>query len=126
MSEEALNEIRRKWLPIYMLVLLSLIFVILHLIINYRHTGNAMYINWAVPTALLAAYIAYAISKLLRIKIPIYHYYKTIKCIKCGYEITRETEGGEYLFSKVGKCPKCSGDMIILKLYRKKSYRRIL
>jgi len=125
-SEELLRELRRKWLPIYVLLLLSLVFVLLHLAVNYMNTGNTTYVNWAIPVVFFALYTAYALSKLLRTRIPVYHYYRVIKCAKCGYEITEEIKEGDYLFREHGECPKCSGVLLVSKIYRKKSLRGVL
>ena len=126
MSEEFLRELRRKWLPIYVLLLLSLVFVLLHLTINYVHTGNAAYANWALPIVFFTLYTAYALSKLLRTRIPVYHYYRVIKCTKCDYEVTEEIKEGDYLFREHGKCPKCLGILLVSKIYRKKSFKGVL
>mgnify|MGYP000108934945 CR=1 FL=1 len=125
MSEEFLSEMRRKWVPIYILALLSIVFITAHLILNYIHTKNSMYINWLIPLLFLAMYILFSFSRLLKMKISVYTYYRVIRCTKCGYEEVGKTEGKTYLFSREGKCPKCSGDMVVVKVYKKKTLKGI-
>lgn len=41
----------------------------------------------------------------------------TKKCLSCNYVLSRPYEKEDYVGKKEGKCPKCSGDMIITAIY---------
>ncbi len=42
----------------------------------------------------------------------------TIECLNCSYKMVRKFERGDYVFKRIGECPKCRGEMIISSIYR--------
>jgi len=125
-SEEVLARMRRKFFPLYLIGLLASIIFLAHLILNYLYTGKEQYLTLSMLTGLFSAYLAYSLAKLLRMKIPINTYHKVVRCTQCDYETEAEAKGGEILFGDAGSCPKCGGEMIVQKIYRKKQLKGIL
>ncbi len=39
------------------------------------------------------------------------------KCLSCNYVLSRPYEKEDYVGRKEGKCPRCSGDMMITAIY---------
>jgi len=48
-----------------------------------------------------------------------YHVITTESCQSCDFKNVRDFRKGDYVFQKVGKCPKCGGDLLIVSIYRK-------
>ncbi len=47
-----------------------------------------------------------------------------VKCRKCGYEIERDYEPGDFISLVKGKCPKCGGELIVKAIYSVKLEER--
>ena len=118
MSIERIYEVKKQWLPIYLVLLVVAILVSIHLALMYQYTKEDNYAVYTLLSLLFAGYLGYGIAKLFRVKIPRYRYVKVLQCESCGYSENGVMQKGDYLHKEAGMCPRCGGKMLIVALFR--------
>lgn len=122
---EKIYEVKRRWLPVYLVVLIAIILLILHFGILAYYTKKENYTAYAFMLGLLGSYMGINIAKLLKVPIPKYKILKMSRCSSCGYSVEREVTGrGDYISKEEGSCPKCGGKIVIAGIYRVKIEER--
>jgi len=117
-SIERIYEVKKQWLPVYVVLLIVAILVSIHLALMYQYTKEDNYAVYTLLSLLFAGYMGYGIAKLFRVKIPKYKYVKVVQCESCGHSENGVMEKGDYLYREAGTCPKCGGRMLVVALYR--------
>ncbi|RLE82040.1 MAG: hypothetical protein DRJ51_02520 [Thermoprotei archaeon] len=59
-----------------------------------------------------------------KIRIPEMSLVEVLKCNKCGYVEKRRPQKGDFVFKKVGECPKCGGVIFIESIYKEVKARK--
>ena len=117
--DEKLFEIKRKWIPVYFILLIGLIILAIHFILMAYFTNNQDYASFSLLTLVAAGYIGYNLSKFLNTTISKYTTVKLLTCKKCGYSNEdKNVDKEDYVMKEDGICPKCGGKMIIEGIYR--------
>lgn len=120
MSGDVVYSIRRRWLPIYIILLVATIAIMLGLGYLYLKSGSTDYLSSILLVALFAAYIAWSISKIMRVKIAPRKLISLVKCTHCDYSEERDYRKGDYVFKELDRCPKCDeGRLYISGIYLK-------
>ncbi|RLE99569.1 MAG: hypothetical protein DRJ57_02155 [Thermoprotei archaeon] len=117
MSEEKLYEFRRRWLPVYLVLLIALALVTVHLVAMYFFTGNTNYANLAVLSCLAAYFFYSGFQRLRRIRLTRRRVVELVKCTECGYSEERGHTAGDYVFKVKGRCPRCGAEMRVVAIY---------
>lgn len=123
MSEEKLYEFRRRWLPVYLVLLIALALVTVHLVVMYLFTRNTNYANLAVLSSLAAYFLYNGFQRLRRIKLTQSRILELVRCSQCGYSEERSHSAGDYVFKVKGVCPRCGGEMRVVAIYSVKLER---
>lgn len=126
MSKDIVYSIKKRWLPVYIILLVATIVLMLGLGYLYLKSGSTDYLSSILLVALFAAYIAWSISKVIKIKIAPKKLVSLIKCTHCDHSEERNYEKGDYVFKDLGRCPKCSkGRLYISGIYLKGEEEKI-
>ena len=124
MSEERLYQIKRRWVPIYLLLFLAMVIVTVHLVLMYVNTGSDSYMNFLIISGLFTAYIFYSLVRLYRIRIVAYDYFEEIRCTSCDYKEIVRARKGDYIYKELGRCGKCGeGTLFVAGIFREERRR---
>ena len=117
--DEKILEIKKKWVPIYFIILIGLIVLTIHFLLMAYFTSNQDYASFSLLTLVAAGYIGYNLSKFLNATISVYTTVKLLRCEKCGYTYEdKNVEKNDFILKENGKCPKCGGPTTIIGIYR--------
>jgi len=117
--DERILEIKKKWIPVYFILLMALIVLVLHFILMAYFTKKQDYVNFALITLAAAGYIGYNLSKFLNTTISTYTIVKLVRCTNCNYSYEdTNVQKEDYILKEVGECPKCKGKTLIAGIYR--------
>ena len=117
MSERRLAELKARWLPIYLVLMIALILIAAHLAIMYITTGDTAYANLAVISG-VGIYLVYSgLNRLRKLKITRIRLVEVLSCYACGYSEQRVPEAGDYVFKTKGECPKCGSRLVVSAIY---------
>lgn len=119
MAEDLAARIKKKWVPVYVVLLAATIVLLAGLYYLYMLTGSSDYSTAGLLDAAAVAYIAWSLYKLVGLKFKPREVVTLVECGKCGYREERPYEPGDYFFKEKGKCPKCGGPLYIAGVYVK-------
>ncbi len=123
MSEEKLAELKSRWMPVYLVLIVALALVAVHMLIMYVHTGDAAYANLAVLSA-MGVYLAFTgLNRLRRIRVTRMRVVELLKCESCSYAEEKNVEPSDYVLKEKGMCPKCGGKLLVFGIYSIKESR---
>ncbi len=114
MSVDAVVQVKRRWLPVYVLLLAGGLLLMVALLYFYFRTSSESYLSGLILLTLIEGYVGWSLYKLLSVKPEAKTLVTLLRCENCGYEVEREYRDGDSLFSKAGKCPKCGNDSVIV------------
>ena len=103
----------QRWIPTYVVLLLSLVMLTAALLLLYLKTGSDTYLSVAILMALIAAYTGWSFARLLSLKPPVRTLVSLLKCNSCGYETVRAFKEGDRLFLEADACPRCGRRMTV-------------
>lgn len=119
--DETIVNLKKKWLPIYVVALVASIVILVALLYLYFSTNYDQYMSGALLVAMLVAYISWSLGRLLKIRPASTQLLTLLKCDTCGYEEERNYAEGDALFQEKGVCPKCnSGKMVVMGIFVRK------
>ncbi len=107
-------KIKRRWLPIYIVLLTATIIIAGGLIYLYYKTGSFDYLSTSLLVALFSSYILWSMVKIIRIKVAPKRLVVMVRCMKCGYSEERGYNKGDFIFKNVGECPKCQSPTLYI------------
>jgi len=119
MGDDVVSRLKRRWLPVYVLLLAASLVVLGGLIYLYYLTESTDYATAAMVAAFFALYIGWSIYKVAGLKFKPRRVVTLVKCEKCGYSEEREYERGDFFFKEKGVCPKCGGPLLVAGIYVK-------
>ncbi len=114
-----MSKLKKKWLPVYAVLLVASLVVLAGLIYLYFLAKSTDYTTAAMVASFFVLYIGWSIYKVASLKFKPRKVVSLIKCEKCGYSEEREYEKGDFFFKDKGVCPKCGGKMIVAGIYVK-------
>ncbi len=103
----------QRWIPTYIILLMSLALLTLALLLLYLRTGSDAYLSGAILMALIATYTGWSFARLLSLRSASRTLVTLLKCSSCGYETARAFKDGDRLFSEADACPRCGGKMVV-------------
>jgi len=116
-SAERLAELKARWLPVYLVLLVAVALLVIHLALMYLLTGNSAYVNLALLSA-LALYFLYAnFDRLRKLRVERRRLVEVLACGACGYREERDHESGDYVLKEKGACPRCGGTLIVAAIF---------
>lgn len=116
--DEMIAQLKRKWIPIYLALLLATLGVTIALLRLWISTNNEQYFSAALLSLMLSSYISWYLVKVLRVKQTPRQLLTLVRCETCGYEEARLYTEGDALFQAKGTCPKCGkGDLVVVGIY---------
>lgn len=123
MSEEKLAELKSRWMPVYLVLIVALALVTVHMLIMYAYTHDTVYANLAV-LSVMGVYLAFTgLDRLRKVKITRMRMVELLKCESCDYTEEKNTEPGDYVLKQKGACPKCGGRVVVFGIYSIKETR---
>jgi len=117
MSYEKLAELKARWLPVYLILLVVVVLLVIHFVVMYFMTGNAIYANLAVLTGLAIYFFYVGFDRLRKMKIERKRLLEVISCSSCGFREERDHEVGDYVFKEKGPCPKCGAPLLVTAIF---------
>lgn len=124
-ESDMLSQIRKKRLPIYIVLLIGGILLIGALLILYYKTNSDTYLSGALLLIMIEGYVAWSLYKLISLKSEKKYLITRLRCESCGYETEREFKEGDSLFKIEGDCPKCkSGKLVIEAIFLRIEHSR--
>ncbi|MCS7104209.1 MAG: hypothetical protein NZ954_01405 [Thermofilaceae archaeon] len=123
MSFEKLAELKARWLPVYVVLLIVVIVIALHLALMYFMTNESSYANLALLTLFAAYFLLTGIDRLRKMKITRMRFMEVVSCENCGFSEERNHEAGDYVLKTKGSCPKCGTPLIVSAIYSIKEQR---
>lgn len=117
MSAEKMAELKARWLPVYLILLLVAVLLAIHFIVMYVITGNAIYANLAVFTGFAIYFFYVGFDRLRKMKIEKKRFLEVVSCSSCKFREEREHEVGDYVFKEKGQCPKCGGQLLVTAIF---------
>jgi hypothetical protein len=116
-SFEKLAEMKARWLPVYLVLLIAVALLAAHFVIMYFLTGNAGYANLALLSAFAIYFLYTGLDRLRKLKITRTRLVEVVSCDACGFREERDFEAGDYVFKPKGACPKCGGPLAVTAVY---------
>jgi hypothetical protein len=87
--------------------------------ITTRTTNAALLLVIGFAGLGLSTYILFQTRRrVMRLSLEIPPVLTTTACPKCGFKNVREFERGDFIFKKVGPCPKCNDPLLVSAIYR--------
>jgi predicted nucleic-acid-binding Zn-ribbon protein len=117
MSYEKMAEMKARWIPVYVVLIVAAALVAAHFIIMYFVTGNSGYANLALLTGFSIYFLYTGLDRLRKLKITRMRFVEVVACEACGFKEERELETGDYVFKTKGPCPKCGGSLTVTAIY---------
>jgi|YelNatPaOPRAMG01_1025707.scaffolds.fasta_scaffold51178_1 predicted nucleic-acid-binding Zn-ribbon protein len=117
MSYEKMAEMKARWIPVYLVLIVAAALVAAHFIIMYFMTGNSGYANLALLTAFAIYFLYTGLDRLRKLKITRMRFIEVVTCEACGFREEKELETGDYIFKQKGPCPKCGGPLTVTAIY---------
>lgn len=116
-SFEKLAELKARWLPVYLILLIAVALLAVHFVTMYFVTGNPSYANLALLSAFAIYFLYTGFDRLRKLKIARTRLVEVVSCDSCGFKEEREFEVGDYVFKPKGACPKCGGPLVVAAIY---------
>lgn len=117
MSSERIAELKARWLPVYLVLLVAVALLIAHFVALYAMTGKTGYANMAVLTALAGYFLYINFDRLRKIKVERRRVVELVSCPSCGFREERGLEAGDYISAAKGPCPKCGSQLVVEAIY---------
>ncbi|MCS7373406.1 MAG: hypothetical protein NDF53_01250 [archaeon GB-1867-097] len=106
-------------LSLFSLILLSLGLFELQRVGDFNAFSMDYFISGLVCLS-LSFYLSYQHRKIMKLRLLGRHLTITVvKCSNpsCNFKEEREFKVGDYIFKRIGQCPKCNGDLYIYSIY---------
>lgn len=123
MSFERLAELKARWLPVYLVILVVVVLLAVHFAMMYFLTGNTGYANLAVITGLAVYFFYVNFDRLRKLKIERRRLVEIVSCSACGFREERDHESGDHVFKVKGECPKCRGELVVTAVFSLKEQK---
>lgn len=117
MSFEKIAELKARFLPVYLVLMIAMIVVTIALLLMYAATREVVYANLAMISALSIYPIYTGFNRLRKLKVSRFRYLKVLSCDNCGHSEEKEHEVGDYVLKVEGVCPRCGAPILISTIY---------
>jgi len=114
MNLDPVSQAKRRWIPVYVLLLIGGFLMLVALLYLYFRTGYDAYLSGSILLVMIEGYVGWSLYKLVSTKPEKRILITLLQCEKCGFETERSYKNGDKLFEKAGTCPKCGGDTLVI------------